>query len=30
MFEIASISVIESIAYIAIGFASAFISLEAA
>ena len=30
MFEIASISVIESIAYIAIGFASAFISLETA
>jgi hypothetical protein len=29
MFEIGSISVIESIAYIAIGFASAFFSLEA-
>jgi predicted CDP-diglyceride synthetase/phosphatidate cytidylyltransferase len=29
MFEIASISTIESIAYIAIGFASAFFSLEA-
>ena len=30
MFEIGSISMIESIAYIAIGFATAFISLEAA
>ncbi|HXX96601.1 MAG TPA: hypothetical protein VEL11_05735 [Candidatus Bathyarchaeia archaeon] len=29
MFEIAPISMIESIAYIAIGFASAFFSLEA-
>jgi mannose/fructose/N-acetylgalactosamine-specific phosphotransferase system component IIC len=29
MFEIGSISLIESIAYIAIGFATAFLSLEA-
>jgi mannose/fructose/N-acetylgalactosamine-specific phosphotransferase system component IIC len=29
MFEIGSISIIESIAYIAIGFATAFFSLEA-